>query len=118
MRLVLLHDGFHVSARSDGTSLILLPQQFSHCLRARDQRVRILRADLLMTAVIFSVEVDTDILFDYGMFTPSCRRRDLGDVRRLQMNIDSRMPHLASNRLFADWNGSIAKLRAAMAALK
>jgi hypothetical protein len=118
MRLSLIHDGFHLSGHSNGTSLVILPQQFSHCLRARDERVRIVRADLLMAGVIFSGDVDTDILFEYGIFTPGCRRGDLADIRRLQMNIDSRMPHLAGDRLFLDWNGSLAKLRAAVHALK
>jgi hypothetical protein len=76
------------------------------------------RADLLMAGVVFSGEVDTDILFDYGIFTPGCRRGDLADMRRLQINIDSRVPHLASDRLFLDWYGTLAKLRAAMEALK
>ena len=118
MRLSLIHGGFHLTGRSDGTSLVVLPQQFSHCPRARDERVRIVRADLLMTGVIFSDEVDTDILFDYGIFTPGCRRGDLTDMRRLQMKIDSRMPHLAGDRLLPDWNGTVAKLRAALHALK
>jgi hypothetical protein len=118
MRLSLIHGGFHLSGRSNGTSLVVLPEQFSHCLHARDDRVRIVRADLLMAGVVFSGEVDTDILFDYGIFTPGCRRGDLADTRRLQINIDSRVPHLASDRLFADWYGTLAKLRAAMEALK
>jgi hypothetical protein len=45
---------------------------------------------------------DTDILFDYGIFTPGCRRADLADMRRLQMNIGSRTPHLSDDRLFPD----------------
>jgi hypothetical protein len=118
VRLSLIQGGFHLSGRSSGTSLVVLPQQFSNCLRARDERVRIVRADLLMTGVIFSGEVDTDILFDYGIFTPGCRRADLADMRRLQVNIPSRMPHLAGDRLFADWNGIVAKLEAAVNALK
>jgi hypothetical protein len=71
-----------------------------------------------MTGVIFSGEVDTDILFDYGIFTPGCRRAELADMRRLQVNISSRMPHLADDHLFADWNGIVAKLEAALNALK
>ena len=118
VRLSLIKGGFHLSGRSSGTSLVVLPQQFSNCLRARDERVRIVRADLLMTGVIFSGEVDTDILFDYGIFTPGCRRADLADMRRLQMNIPSRMAHLAGDRLFADWNGIVVKLKAAVNAFK
>ena len=99
MRLSLIRGGLHVSGTSDGTSLVVLPQQFSNCLRARDSRVRIVRADLMMTGVIFSGEIDTDILFDYGVFSPGCRWMDLADLRRLQMKIDLRMPHLAGDRL-------------------
>ena len=118
MRLSLIPGGFHLFGRSDGTSLVVLPQQFSHCLRARDDRVRIVRADLLMAGVIFSGDVDTDILFDYGIFRPGCRRGDLADMRRLEVNIESRVSHLSGDRLFLDWNGTVAKLRAAVHALK
>ena len=75
--------GFHVFGKSDGVSLILLPQQFSHCMKASDSNVRIVRADLLWTGVIFSGTVDTDISFDYGMFSPGCRRADIADLTRL-----------------------------------
>jgi hypothetical protein len=34
------------------------------------------------------------------------------------VNIDSRVSHLAGDRLFPDWNGSVAKLRSAVNALK
>jgi hypothetical protein len=118
MRLLQMRGGFHLSGRSSGTSLVVLPLQFSNCLRASDERVQLVRADLLMTGVIFVGAVDTDILFDYGIFTPRCRRADLADMRRLQMNIDLRMPHLSSDRLFPDWNGMVAKLREAVSVIK
>jgi hypothetical protein len=118
MRLSQIRGGFHLSGRSSGTSLVVLPLQFSNCLRARDERVQVVRADLLMTGVIFLGTVDTDILFDYGIFTPRCRRADLADMRRLQMNIDSRMPHLSGDRLFPDWSTIFAKLREAASAIK
>jgi len=34
------------------------------------------------------------------------------------MRIDLRMPHLAGNRLLPDWDGAVAKLRAAATALR
>ena len=111
MRLSLIRGGLHVSGTSDGTSLVVLPQQFSNCLRARDNRVRIVRADLMMTGVIFSGEIDTDILFDYGIFTPRCRWIDLADLKRLQMKIDLRMPHLAGRPLVPDWNDLMTNSR-------
>src|SRR4051812_24675073 len=76
MRLSLIRGGLHLSGTSEGTSLVVLPQQFSNCLRARDKRVRIVRADFMLAAVIFSGALDTDILFDYGILTPECRSSD------------------------------------------
>jgi hypothetical protein len=80
--------GFHVSGKSDGISLILLPQQFSHCLNASSSDVRIVRADLFWAGVIFSGTIDTDVSFDYGMFSPGCRRADMADMKRLGIGIE------------------------------
>jgi hypothetical protein len=113
MRLSRIRGGLHVSGQSDGTSLVVLPLQFSNCLRARDGRVRIVRANLLMAGMIFSGRIDTDILFDYGLFSPGCRRADLAEFKRLAMKIDLRMPHLTGDRLFPDWDGAMAKFREA-----
>jgi hypothetical protein len=118
MRLSVIRGGLHVSGRSDGTSLVILPQQYSHCLRARDDRVRFVRADLVMAGLVFSGDIDTDIVFDYGIFTPGCRRADLDDLKRLDLKIGLRVPHLTGDRLFPDWNGAVARLRAAVDAVK
>ena len=117
-RLSLVRGGLHVSAASGGTSLLLLPQQFSHCLRARDSKVRFLRANLLLTAMVFSGAVDTDIVFDYGLFSPGCRRADLAEMKRLDLAIDLRMPHLVGDRLFPDWAGAASRLQAAARAFQ
>jgi hypothetical protein len=37
--------------------------------------------------VIFSGAIDTDISFDYGMFSPGCRRADIADMKRLGVGI-------------------------------
>jgi hypothetical protein len=87
MRLSVIRGGLHLSGRSDGTSLVLLPQQFSNCLRAHDSRVRLVRADLILTGVIFSESVDTDISLDFGIFSPGCRRADLADVKQLGLKV-------------------------------
>jgi hypothetical protein len=117
MRLTVIRGGLHVSGKSDGTSLVVLPQQFSHCLRARDSRVRFVRANLLMAGMVFSGEIDTDIVFNYGIFSPGCRRADLAEFKRLDMRIDLRMPHLTGDRLFPDWDDAAAKLHAAAIAM-
>jgi hypothetical protein len=118
MRMSRTRSGLHVSGRSDGTSLVVLPQQFSNCLRARDERVRVVRANLMMTGLIFSGDLDTDIVFDYGIFTPACRRADLAEMKRLDLKIDLRMAHLSGDRLFPDWKHATAKLRAIAGAIK
>jgi hypothetical protein len=87
MKLSVIRGGWHLSGRSDGTSLVLLPQQFSHCLRAHDAYVRLVRADLILTGVIFSGTIDTDISFDFGIFSPGCRRGDLADVKQLGLKV-------------------------------
>jgi hypothetical protein len=118
MRLVIIRNGLHVSGKSNGTSLVVLPYQFSHCLRARDAQVRVVRTNLMMAGLIFSGDLDTDIVFDYGLFWPACRRADLVDMRQLDLKIDLRMPHLSGDRLFPDWDSAVVKLRAAAAGLK
>jgi hypothetical protein len=112
MRLSRIRGGLHVSGKSSGTSLVVLPQQFSHCLLPRDSRVRFVRANLLMAGMIFSGELDTDIVFDYGIFSPGCRRLDLADMKQLDLRIDLRMPHLNGDRILPDWDGAASKLRA------
>jgi hypothetical protein len=87
MQLSVIRGGWHLSGHSDGTSLVVLPQEFSNCLRARDERVRLVRADLILTGVIFSESVDTDISLDFGIFSPGCRRADLADVKQLGLTV-------------------------------
>src|SRR5262249_32127282 len=118
MQMSLIRGGLHVSGQSDGTSLIVLPQQFSHCLRARDASVRLVRANLMMTGVIFSGEIDSDIIFDYGPFTPRCRLADISDFKKLKRKMDERAVPLSGEDLFPNWEASVAKLRAAASAIK
>ena len=80
--------------------------------------MRVVRANLMMAGLIFSGDLDTDIVFDYGLFSPACRRADLADMRQLDLKIDLRMPHLSGDRLFPDWDGAVARLRTAARALK
>jgi hypothetical protein len=86
-KLSVIRGGLHFSGRSDGTSLVVLPLQYSNCLRARDDRARLVRANLIMTGVIFSGAIDTDISFDYGIFSPACRRGDFADMKQLGIKL-------------------------------
>ena len=118
IQMSLIRGGLHVSGHSDATSLVVLPQQFSHCLRARDERVRLVRANLMVTGVIFSGDVDTDIVFDYGLFTPRCRWGDISDIKTLKMQIDARANPLSGAGLFPNWQETVMKLGAAVSAIK
>jgi len=89
MTLSVIRGGLHFSGHSDGTSLVVLPLQYSNCLRAHDNRARLVRANLIMTGIIFSAAIDTDISFDYGIFSPRCRRADLADIKQLDMTLAS-----------------------------
>jgi hypothetical protein len=111
MRMSRIRGGWRVSGQSERTSLVVLPLQFSHCLRATDSRVRFVRADLMMAGMVFSGNIDTDIIFDYGIFSPGCRRDDIRESRQLDLRIDLRMPHLTGDRVFPDWDGTVARLR-------
>jgi hypothetical protein len=112
-----MRGGFHISGHSDGTSLVILPLQYSHCLRARDVRVRIVRTNLIMAGMIFSGDVDTDIVFDYGISSSACWRNDLADLKQLDLKIDLRMPHLVGERMFPGWDAGVARLREAGVAM-
>jgi hypothetical protein len=87
MKLSVIRGGLHVSGRSDSTSLVALPLQYSNCLRAHDDRARLVRANLIMTGIIFSGAIDTDISFDYGIFSPGCRRGDFADMKQLGIKL-------------------------------
>src|SRR5215831_8017895 len=87
MKLSVIRGGLHVSGRSDGTSLVVLPLQYSNCLRAHDGRARLVRANLIMTGIIFSGAIDTDISLDYGIFSPGCRRGDFADMKQLGIKL-------------------------------
>jgi hypothetical protein len=76
-----------VQATSAGTSLALLPLQYSHCLRSSDPRARLVRADLAMTGLVFKGTIDAKISDDFGPFTPGCRGADNADIRRLKIAI-------------------------------
>jgi hypothetical protein len=105
--------GFHITGHSDGTSLVILPQQFTNCLKTSDNRVRIVRANLLWTGVVFSGDIDTDIRFGYGMFSPGCRRNDLADMRRLGLVL----PAVAKTAEVGQ-EDTMSRLRAAIAAVQ
>jgi hypothetical protein len=77
----------HVTARSTGPSALLLPVQFSHCFRVAGQKpesVKVLRANLLHTLVLFERELDIRLQWEFSFWrNRGCRLRDAEDVRAL-----------------------------------
>jgi hypothetical protein len=118
MRFSHTRAGLHVSGHSDGTSLVVLPQQFSNCLRIVRGNARLVRANLMMTGIVFSGALDADIEFAYGILSPSCRKADIADMKTLGLKIDQRMPHLEGDRRLPTWVESVEKLRGALKSLK
>jgi hypothetical protein len=63
--------------------------------------------------VVFSGDIDTDIWFAYGMFSPGCRRDDLADMRRLGLVVPAAAKSAEVGR-----GDTMTRLRAAIAALQ
>ena len=81
----MIFDGvrLRVMARSDGRSILLLPLEYSRCLQitARSGSPQLFRADVLLTGVVFTDKLDTDIALQIGAFIdPTCRLQDLREL--------------------------------------
>jgi hypothetical protein len=76
-----------VRGSSDGTSLALLPLQYSHCLQLSDPNARLIRSNVTMTGLLFKGSVDAKIAGRFGIFTPGCRAADIADIKRLNIGI-------------------------------
>jgi hypothetical protein len=80
--------GLHVKAESSGQSVLLLPIQFSRCLRLVRARpeMKLFRANLLETGLLFSDVIDVGIELHNGPFdAPDCRLRDYWDMKLLDL---------------------------------
>jgi hypothetical protein len=86
-RVVYERGAVHVTASSPASSALLLPVQFSHCFRLIGERtdgVRVLRANLIHTLVLFSGELDVRLKWEFSFWRNSgCRMRDAEDARAL-----------------------------------
>ena len=86
-------DGFHVSARSSGRSMLLLPVQYSRCLKITPESskeglssARLRRVNGIQTLLLFDRSVDIHVRFEFGLFgTAHCRRQDAEDLRAIRI---------------------------------
>jgi len=69
---------FRFKGESDGWSLALLPLQFSHCWirETPDADAYLLRANYLLTGLLFKGTVDVRYTFDFGPWRSQCRIAD------------------------------------------
>lgn len=85
--LVYEKDGFHLTAHSDGRSLLVLPAQYSHCWSATGTGAPTLfRADLMQLGIAFQGQLDAHLVFRFGpIYAGSCRVADIADMERLNI---------------------------------
>ncbi len=93
-RIVAERGGLRLSASSAGTSLLLLPFEYSHCLtltwaspEGAKPAPRLIRSDLLLTGVLFSGRLEATLRYHTGPFHHArCRLSDEDDARRLRLS--------------------------------
>jgi hypothetical protein len=83
-RLFAIRDGYRLTASAPGTAMLLLPVQFTHCWRIENgnDSVRVLRANIVQTGVLFKEAVDVQLRFDFEPWKTSCRFEDARDISR------------------------------------
>ena len=84
-RLTIIKGGYHITAESAGTSLLVLPVQFSHCWELVGEpggKAGLFRANIVQTAIYFQGKIDADLRFGFGVTNSSCRKRDGSDMRK------------------------------------
>ena len=89
-RLIVERGGYRLEAESPGTSLLVLPVEFSRCLTATLTNTgptppRLLRANLAMAAVLFSGRVEGTLRLRYGPFSSGCRIEDWREAEALHL---------------------------------
>ena len=78
-----------VVAESPGKSMIILPIEYSHCLKFKSNNENsnlrdFFRVDAILTGLIFENELDVTTKFRYGVFkNNNCRLKDLADFKSL-----------------------------------
>lgn len=88
-QIVVERNGLTVTAASEGRSLLVIPFEFSHCFKITNSLtpIRIMRANLLNTAIEFSDRLNIHLTFEYGLFSNTrCRQQDAADLSEIRLN--------------------------------
>jgi hypothetical protein len=85
-RLVVLRDGYRLTASAPGRAMLVLPIQFSHCWEIEDTTdpvmPRIFRANIAQTGILFKDNADVTLRFNFEPWRASCRLEDARDLSR------------------------------------
>jgi hypothetical protein len=82
-----------VRAASPGTSLLVLPFEFSHCLRMTGSaNARLLPVNLQQLGLLFEKQADVSIEYRYGVFASTCRGKDLARAKALDLKAIVKAP--------------------------
>jgi hypothetical protein len=87
--LAVADNDLHVTADSDGRSLVVVPVEFSHCLKLNETRPggaapTLERIDGLLTGIVFERHLDAILSFRIGpLHNPLCRWHDYQDVKAM-----------------------------------
>jgi hypothetical protein len=87
-RLVAISDGYRLTAAARGWAIVVLPLQFSHCWQIESANKtesgtdlpRVLRANIIQTAILFKDDIDVRLRFDFEPWKSSCRLHDGRDL--------------------------------------
>jgi hypothetical protein len=101
--LVVERGGYRIEANSPGTSLLVLPVEYSHCLRADLATTGanpplLMRANLTMAAILFSGRVEGTLMFRYGPLSSRCRIEDWRDANTLHLGEAREWPMARSDQ--------------------
>lgn len=85
-KMVFSKGGIHLSAKSKGTSALLIPIQYSHCYRLAgptSTNAKITRANLIHTLIIFDKTLDINLIWQFRWKQSACRKQDVADLKIL-----------------------------------
>lgn len=82
-KLEVVRGGYRFSAVADGPSVVVLPIQFSNCLKAvgdSSKKIHLFRANGLLTGVRFDKLANFDLFFSLTIGDSECRNKDVNDL--------------------------------------
>ncbi len=86
--LRVFRDHLVIEAESPGTSLLVLPLEFSHCIEleaANSGSAHLLRANINHAAILFSGHLRAQLRYRYAPWHYGCRLRDIDDANDLRL---------------------------------